>query len=125
MDRLRVFGQKRDRGLFASLDGARLEEQRTGFVKIGVTGDFHAKRLQSRESDVAALCSDFFGEPTRVEVTLLRTNGSAGAPGAAEPAPGRERERKIRQDALNHPGVNAALEILEAELVEIRSLGGD
>jgi hypothetical protein len=125
MDRLRVFGQKRDRGLFASLDGARLEAQRDGYVKIAVAGDFHVKRLQSREAEVASLCTEFFGEPTRVEIALLQSGANGAARKADKPEPTRERERQIRQEALNHPGVNAALEILEAELVEIRPIGGE
>jgi hypothetical protein len=125
MDRLRVFGQKRDRGLFASLDGARLEAQREGYVKIAVAGDFHVKRLQARETEVASLCTEFFGEPMRVEISLLPPSENGGARKADEPGPSRERERQIRQEALNHPGVNAALEILEAELVEIRPIGGE
>jgi DNA polymerase-3 subunit gamma/tau len=125
MDRLRVVGQQRDRGLFASLEGAQLQEQRAGYVKIGVMGDFHTKRLQSRDGEMTALCSDFFGEPTRVEISQIRSNESAAGPAADARPSSRERDRQIRKEALNHPGVNAALEILEAELVEIRPLGGE
>jgi hypothetical protein len=32
--------------------------------------------------------------------------------------------RSQRREALNHPSVNAALEILEGEIVDIRPLGG-
>ena len=36
----------------------------------------------------------------------------------------REAERQRKQSALNHPKINAALDVLKAEIVEIRSLGG-
>jgi hypothetical protein len=45
---------------------------------------------------------------------------SAAAPRAAGPDPLAQRRR---QEALNHPAVNEALEILQGEIVEIRPLG--
>ena len=38
-------------------------------------------------------------------------------------AAGDEEARRRRKDALDHPAVNAALEILEGEILEIRPLG--
>jgi hypothetical protein len=46
--------------------------------------------------------------------------GPAAAPRAAGPDPLAQRRR---QEALNHPAVNEALEILQGEIVEIRPLG--
>jgi len=49
---------------------------------------------------------------------------------ADEPAPAAARSaesdlgRRRRQEALDHPAVNDALEILGGEIVEIRPLGG-
>ena len=40
------------------------------------------------------------------------------------PKPRLEESRRLRQEALNHPLVNTALEVLRAEVVEIRPLGG-
>jgi hypothetical protein len=39
--------------------------------------------------------------------------------------PDAESLRRLRQEALNHPAVNAAVEILEGEIVEIRPIGGE
>jgi len=124
MDRLRVFGQQRDRGLFASFDGAELIERRPGMVKIAAQAAFHTRRLTDRLDAVNAVCADFFGEPTRVEITT-RAEPVADSSGRTSGTPSREVERRRRQEALNHPSVNSALEILGGEIVEIRPLGHD
>ncbi len=121
LDRLSAFALKANRGLFASLEGATLLENRPGFIKIAAAGAFHQKRLQDHVPEFNAVCSDFFGEDTRVEITLQQS-GAIESPQASEPDR-RSAERQKRQAALNHPAVNEALEVLKAEIVEIRPIG--
>ena len=121
MDRLRVFAQNENRGLFASLDEAVLLERREGFVKLAVGAAFHRKRLQDREDELAETCGRFFGASTRVEI-VAAAPGNGGHPRSAPDR--REDERRRRQEALNHPKINVALEALQAEIVDIRPLGG-
>jgi hypothetical protein len=139
LDRLRVFAQKRDRGLFISLDDASLLERRDGYVKLAIPNDFHHKRLSSRIREVEQMCSEFFGAeiradlvadaPTRGSAPGQAARGDASRAAVAQSAGDgaisqREEERRRRRDALNHPGINIALEVLEADIVEIRPLGG-
>lgn len=122
LDRLRVLGRQRDSGLFTSLDGAELLERSPGLLKIAVPSAFHRQRLQNRIAEVNAVCGEIFGTPTRVDLTL--PGEVAEQPEASQSANGRELERRRRREALNHPSVNLALEVLAAEIVEIRPLGG-
>lgn len=122
-DRLKGFIQKRDRSLFAALEDGRLLEREPGHLRIGLPAKFHAQRLKDRAAEVEAACAAFFGEPTRVSVDALSPDDASKSGGRASHAE-REAERQRKQSALNHPKINAALEVLQAEIVEIRSLGG-
>ena len=66
---------------------------------------------------MTALCNEFFGGPMQLEVQVQEP----GAPGAG-PSADPESVRLLRQQALQHPGVNAALELLDGEIIEIRPL---
>jgi hypothetical protein len=48
-----------------------------------------------------------------------------GDPDPSGRADGEEELRRRRREALAHPAVNAALEILGGEVLEIRNLGDD
>jgi hypothetical protein len=76
-------------------------------------------QLEARIGELEQICERFFGEPTRV---ALSTRDSA----TPEPDgdPGEDLARRRRKEALSHPNVNQALEILGGEIVEIRPLGG-
>jgi DNA polymerase-3 subunit gamma/tau len=121
-DRLRVFAQNENRGLFAALEGGRLLERASGRLRLELPPSIGGRRLAGRVSDLEEICARFFGEPTEVEIQI------------AESAAGRERGRKQAEEsdarerrrvALSHPAINAALEILGGEIIEIRPLGGD
>ena len=60
-----------------------------------------------------------FGRPTKVEVE------QAGDTREAKRAPTRDPDatRQVRADALNDPGIGRAMEILGAEIVDIRPVG--
>jgi hypothetical protein len=117
-DRFRAKALETDRARFASLETARLEAIRGNTLEILVPGTFHAERLQTRIGELEALASDLFGQPARITVGLHDAGTTR-----EESFESREASRRRRQEALNSEPVNLALEILEAEIVEIRPLG--
>jgi DNA polymerase-3 subunit gamma/tau len=117
-DRLRARVREQDPGLFAVLQGTRLEAREPGRLRFQAPNAFARQRLEGRSTDLETVCGGFFGEPTRIEVTELAQSEQPST------RPQREDARRLRQEALNHPLVNTALEVLEAEIVEIRPLSG-
>jgi len=125
LDRLRVFAQKENRGLFASLSEARILERENGFLKLEVSAPFHRKRLQDNLAEFESICQRFFSRPTRIEINEAKTAHARGAQKTGHSSQSkREAERQRRQTALNHPKINVALEALKAEIVDIRPIGG-
>ncbi len=118
-DRLRAFAGKQDPGLFAALDGGRLVRIEASRLCLSVPAGFAAHRLEQKREPLERCCESFFGHPVTIELEIL-----AETP-AADLARGTDAEalRRLRQQALSHPAVNAALELLEAEIVEIQPLG--
>jgi DNA polymerase-3 subunit gamma/tau len=119
-DRLRAFAGKQDPGLFAALDGGRLVRIEASRLCLSVPAGFGARRLEQKREPLERCCESFFGRPVRIELEILPE-----AP-AADSARGSDAEtrRRLRQQALAHPAVNAALELLDAEIVGIEPLGG-
>jgi chromosomal replication initiation ATPase DnaA len=108
-----------DRSRFASLDGTSLVAIEGNTIRIGAPAAFHAERLRQRIDALEALATDLFGQPTRITVEVA-------APRTAQTDhnhQSREHSRKRRQEALNSESVNMAIEVLDAEIVEIRPLG--
>ncbi|MEN8161498.1 MAG: hypothetical protein ABFS41_15620, partial [Myxococcota bacterium] len=121
-DRLRAFAQEANRGLFAALEGGRLTGRTEQTLRIALPSAIAMRRLEGRMEELTGVCERFFGHPLRV---VLEAEGAASATSgtrAVGPDPGAKRRR---QEALNHPAVNQALEILQGEIVEIRPLGGE
>jgi DNA polymerase-3 subunit gamma/tau len=118
-DRLRGLAGKENPGLFAALEGARLVERGDDHLRIAVPQRFLAQRLEDRRGALEAACAQFFGRGMRVEIETDEDEPSGPS------GPDAESVRQLRQAALNHPAVSAALEILEGEIVEIRPIGGD
>jgi DNA polymerase-3 subunit gamma/tau len=121
-DRLRGFAQQANRGLFAALEGGRLVARTSESVRIALPSAIAVRRLEARLAELEGVVQRFFGAPRRV---VLESDGAAAAesaPRAAGPDPLAQRRR---QEALNHPAVNQALEILQGEIVEIKPLGGN
>jgi len=119
-DRLRAFAQQANRGLFAALEGGELLERGPGALRIGLPSALAARRLESRAEELEAICARFFGAPVRVSLEVSRP-GRETRPRPPEVDPALLQRR--RQQALLHPAVNDAVEILGAEIQEIRSLG--
>ncbi len=144
LERLRAAVAERDRGLAMALDRATLVERTDTHLRIAVPDPFAVRRLGRRQADLEAAAERFFGRSLRVEITeiteITGTPGTAGTAGTAAVAPvpppaalgGRaprsdaaeEADRRRRREALDHPAINAALEILGGDVVEIRPLGG-
>ncbi len=120
-DRLRAFAGKQDPGLFAALDGGELVENSATRLRIRVPAGFGARRLEAKRAALEQCCASFFGRPVAVE---LESVGDAPEAASVAQASGAEKLRLLRQQALAHPAVNAALEVLEGEIVEIRPLAG-
>jgi hypothetical protein len=120
-DRLRGFAQGANRGLFAALDGGEIVTRSEETLRIRLPSAIAVRRLEARSAELAAVVERFFGKPLRV---VLEAASAPSQPGkrAAGPDPVAQRRR---QEALNHPAVNEALEILSGEILEIRPLGGE
>jgi DNA polymerase-3 subunit gamma/tau len=118
-DRLRVFAQGENRGLFAALEGGRALHWDGARLRLALPDGIGARRLAGRRADLAAVGERFFGRPVRIELEIAGEAPSAA--GAREAS--KEAEEARRREALNHPAVNAALELLDGEILEIRPLG--
>jgi DNA polymerase-3 subunit gamma/tau len=118
-DRLRAFAQEANRGLFAALEGGRLVARTDEMLRIALPSAIAVRRLEARSTDLQAVCERFFGKTLRV---VLEAEGAE--PDAAPRTQGLgPLAQRRRQEALDHPVVNEALEILGGEIVEIRTLG--
>ena len=117
-DRLRSRALETDRARLASLDVARLIRLHGETLELGVPGSFHADRLRARQSEIEALATTLFGQPLRITITVQEAQASQD-----QDASQRELSRLRRQQALHSKPVNLALEVLEAQIVEIRPLG--
>jgi DNA polymerase-3 subunit gamma/tau len=117
-ERLRAYAEREDHGLAAPLAGGRLVEHAGDRLCIAAPNKFAAQRLRERSAGLEEICARFFGHALRVEIAC---EGEAGAgSGAPTPQSEREAERRLRQKTLEHPALNAALEVLDAKIVEIR-----
>jgi hypothetical protein len=117
-DRLRNFAQEANRGLFAALEGGRIVARTDETIRLALPSAIAVRRLESRLDELASVVGRFFGQPLRV--VLEAEGGPSEAARASGPDPLAKRRR---QEALDHPTVNQALEILEGEILEIRPLG--
>jgi DNA polymerase-3 subunit gamma/tau len=118
-DRLRAFAQEANRGLFAALEGGHLAAKSDEELVLALPSALAVRRFEARSGELAAVCERFFGHPLRVRLEVQGA-APASAPRAAGPDPAAQRRR---QEALNHPAVNQALEVLQGEILEIRPLG--
>jgi hypothetical protein len=103
--------------LFALLEGVELRTNEPGRVCLAAPSAFNKKRLDARRAELEAACAEFFGAPTRVEIEEPERTDVQSA------STQRELEKRRRHEALNHAGLNEAVQILSADIVEIRPLG--
>jgi DNA polymerase-3 subunit gamma/tau len=124
-DRLRGFIGKDHPGLVAALEGGKLLERDDRHIRVFIQEPFAAQRLRDRLESLEAACATFFGNPIRVEIETTEDEAEAGS-GAATGTKAKlsgEALRELTQRALKNPAVNRAVEILDAEIVEIRPAG--
>jgi hypothetical protein len=120
LDRLRAALGESDRALAAALESATLLERSDKLLRLGVADAFSARRLERRVPDLEAACARLLGRPLRVAIA----GPASPTVEAAQEAAGEESSRRRKREALDHPAVNAALEILGGEVVEIKPGGG-
>ena len=119
-DRFKTKALELDRSKFASLDGTTLVGIEGNVIRIGADAAFHVERLRARQPDLEALATRLFGKPTKITVEIATANAAR-----EQSRESREQERRQRQEALNSEPVNLAIEVLKAEIVEIRPLGAN
>jgi DNA polymerase-3 subunit gamma/tau len=117
-DRLRSFAGRENPGLLGPLEGGRITEQGSNHLRIAVPSPFSANRLDHKRGELEAACARFFGREMRIEIETSSDGPSRDAP-AVDP----ETLRNRRQQALKNPAVSRAVEVLGAEIVEIRPIG--
>jgi DNA polymerase-3 subunit gamma/tau len=115
-DRLRAKIREENAGLFALLNGLRLTGREAGQLRFEAPNAFSKQRIEGRLAEIESICERFFGEPTRISIAEVEQQSHQVR------KPRGEDSRRLRQEALNHPLVNTALEVLEADIVEIRPL---
>ena len=122
-DRLCAFAQERNRGLFAALDGGELMGRAPGRMRVRLPSALAARRMASRAQELEEVCRLFFGETVRIELE----SAQSAAPEATAPAKTADSAaaRRRRQQALDHPSVNTAIEVLGGEIVGLRPLGDE
>lgn len=126
MDRLRAFAAKDNQPLSASLEQAKLVEQRTDYLRIAPGSSFQAKRLADRLEDLQDMAGRFFGQATKVEVDpFVEGDTRERGASASNAPPRRESDREKIQTALNHPVLNDAIKVLGGEIVKILPLSGE
>ena len=87
-------------------------------IRIGADAAFHVERLRARQPDLESFATQLFGKPTKISIEIAAADAAREQSQAS-----REHERRQRQEALNSEEVNLAIEVLSAEIVEIRPLG--
>ena len=89
-----------------------------------IPNTFHRKRIEEKADTLRATVERFFGKRMGVELIAGQEKSptTSSSPSVGEK---RERDRKQRNAALNHPAINVGLEELRGEIVEIRPLGSD
>jgi len=123
-DRLRALAQEENRGLYAVLDEGHLLERTGDRLRIALPAGFAARRLAGRLDGLEAVCERVFGRRPRIELEIVEPADASAGKRPVGPPPDSDLARRRRQEALNHPGVNDALDVLGGEILEIRPLGG-
>ena len=124
-ERFAAFVAARNPKLAAALEGGGLLGRQEGALTLRAANRFAHQRLSARCADLEEIAGAFFGTATRVEV---KREGEGTADGATTVrGDGSEQLRELKQNALNHPAIGAAIEVLDGEIAEIKPLrpGGD
>lgn len=97
-------------------------------VELGfVDGSFHLLQMQGADLQTAfaKMAEDFFGQPISLKVVAIKEQDQAVVPPSlAEEREAREstQRNRVRDEALAHPGIQAAQKIFGGEVVQVKSL---
>ncbi len=99
---------------------------RDGEVGLQLPPGLHAASAERRRAEIEGALARHFGRPTRLAVTL----GEAPAPeavaapslAASDAAQRRERSRRVREEAAEHPNIRDAARILGGEVAKTEEL---
>ncbi len=113
--------------LFSALEGGEVLECSERKLRIGIASPTAQRRLENRSDELEALCARFLGRlKMRVEVVSTgadRKSGNGAAQSTDDGAPPGEDALQRKREAVNHPAVNNAVELLGARILDIRPLG--
>lgn len=130
-DRLKAMAEEANRTLFLPLESGELLENQPGRISIALPSGFGTSRLQQRITELESVCASLFGQPTHVQIEVREIAGKNPATGLPKKPDVKarkardERVRLQRQNALEHPALNQAIQILGAEILEIRPMEGE
>ena len=106
----------RSQALGSYLTRSTLHRIGDGEIEIAVQGSaFNLKQIQKKQEILQDAARAFFGRSVRLSLRLEEAGG--------DPRQNKiEQAHAIRQDALNHPMVAAAIEIFDGTVVDVKIL---
>lgn len=122
-ERLCEYAGRENPGAFAALHGGVLLEESEDTLCIGIESKIGLERLRGRHRELESTCRSFFGRDLRVE---LRAVGSAaetddkGAQDQKDNEAAQAAWTQKRKNALAHPAINEAREVLGGEIIDIQ-----
>ncbi|MCF8036857.1 MAG: hypothetical protein K9K62_08290, partial [Desulfobacteraceae bacterium] len=103
--------------LGACLGEARLQEMTGDRLKIEVRSAATNVNLLNRKKSIANLetiCTEFFGRPMRISLEIKEE--------ADNPQKQKREAKHLKEEALNHPLVGAAVKTFNGKIVDIKIL---
>jgi DNA polymerase-3 subunit gamma/tau len=116
---------RRRPGIASLLDQASLLDLELPLLKIGLPkGSFALSQLEDYLEDLGRLAEEFFQQKVEIRIAALEGRQANVPPSLAEERQNRETDRKkrLREDALAHPMVKAALEVFSGEVREVKAI---
>jgi len=115
---------RRRPGIASLLEHGSLLKLELPTIEVGFPqGSFHYEQMRDQETleILKDLARDYYGDEVNFLITSFAGKGSS-PPSLAEEKKSRETDRKkrLREDALKHPMVVAALDIFKGEVGEVR-----
>jgi DNA polymerase-3 subunit gamma/tau len=111
--------QRERKALYMALVASRCLVLGEAELTIGVASEIYARELAKRENreGIEAIALTFFGRPLAVKVQAVR--GAEGVDGGAVEGES-AREQDLARESVEHPTVQAALDILGGEVRAVR-----
>jgi DNA polymerase-3 subunit gamma/tau len=114
-------------GLASILEHGSLLKIELPLLEIGFSpGSFQFEQMKDAETQEAlcALALEFFGEAVVIKISALTTAKGSAPPTLLDERRAQEsdRENRLRKDALAHPMVQAAREIFDGEVKDVRPI---